>query len=88
MALNKIPDSELMAEKLGMIVLCENCGGRLKKVNVLRIYCWAHESNNSGWCNVASEIPYARWCNVVSEIPYARPREGLLAAQIGKGYDD
>ena len=44
--MNNIPDTELMAEKLGMIVLCQNCGQRLKRDYVARIPCWRHELNN------------------------------------------
>ena len=45
-----ISDSELMAEKLGMIVLCENCGKRLKRTYVARIGTWRHEDSDSCWC--------------------------------------
>ena len=46
-----IPDTELMAEKLGMVVLCAHCGGRLKSISVLRIPLFIHISNESVWCS-------------------------------------
>ena len=64
-----IPETELMAEKLGMITLCENCGKRLKRAYVARIPCWAHEHNNFGWCDENSAHPYAQ------------PRKSSLANQ-------
>jgi len=47
----RIPESELMAEKLGMIVLCENCGKRLKRKYVARIGYWDHEDTDTFWCD-------------------------------------
>jgi hypothetical protein len=51
-----IPDTELMAEKLGMIVLCENCGKRLKRTSIVRIRTWTHEETNNYWCEKRWEI--------------------------------
>jgi hypothetical protein len=45
-----IPETELMAEKLGMIVLCENCGKRLIRKSVARIGYYHHEENETFWC--------------------------------------
>jgi len=44
-----IPDSELMAEKLGMVVLCANCGRRLEQVG--RLGTWKHEDSKLGYCS-------------------------------------
>ena len=46
----KIPESELMAEKLGMINLCKNCGQRLIRKSIARIPVWHHEATNSLYC--------------------------------------
>jgi len=46
----KIPDTELMAEKLGIIVLCENCRLRIKKIEKFSGYYWAHENNGAQVC--------------------------------------
>ena len=47
-----IPDTELMAEKLGMIILCEHCGKRLKRTSIARIGTWTHEETNNYWCEM------------------------------------
>jgi hypothetical protein len=46
----EIPESELMAEKLGMIVLCQNCGKRLEYKISLRIKVWSHIDTNLQSC--------------------------------------
>jgi hypothetical protein len=46
----KISDGELMAEKLGMIVLCEHCGKRLCRSSVARIRTWRHAADDTYWC--------------------------------------
>lgn len=46
-----ISDSELMAEKLGIIVLCENCGERLIRTSVVRVPLWTHEKTNLVRCD-------------------------------------
>ena len=47
-----IPDTELLAEKLGIITLCEFCGKRIHlekedpyEYGKLKKYIWVHETN-------------------------------------------
>jgi hypothetical protein len=65
-----IPDTELMAEKLGMIVLCEHCGKRLSRCYVARIPRWKHTDTNLYGCNIFS---------IANLPPCAKPRSGPLA---------
>lgn len=67
----EIPDTELMAEQLGMIVLCENCGKRLKRRYVARIPAWEHEATGLIWCGNRGE-----WS--------ASARKGPLAIEMDK----
>jgi hypothetical protein len=50
-----IPDTELMAEKLGMIVLCSHCGKRIDWIKVGKVYYWNHIDNDSLWCGNSGE---------------------------------
>ena len=55
-----ISDSELMAEKLGIIVLCNNCGKRLVRTNIARIPIWEHEDTKSFLCDETGVMAIAR----------------------------
>ena len=48
-----ILDSELMAEKLGLIVLCQNCGERIYRCEKLTGQSWLHEKTNEKICETA-----------------------------------
>lgn len=37
-----IPESERMAEKLGLITLCKWCGKRIEPTQVMRMIVWSH----------------------------------------------
>jgi hypothetical protein len=64
----EIPDTELMAEKLGMIVLCEYFA---------RIVVWQHEDTNNHWC----EMRKVEGKCITGSYGPASPRKGPLADQ-------
>ena len=72
--MNKQPEisiEELMAEKLGMIVLCEHCGKRLKRTSIARIGTWTHEETNNYWCEMKKidGIPTLRLARAGTAMP-------------------
>ena len=73
----EIPDTELMAEKLGMIVLCDNCGKRLKRVYAARIPTWQHEETDDYWCPMRKVDGRC----ITGILDSASPRSGPLADQ-------
>jgi len=52
----EIPDTELMAEKLGMIVLCDNCGERLERCYPVRIPTWRHTRTKEYFCSTTESF--------------------------------
>jgi hypothetical protein len=69
-----IPDTDLMAEKLGIVMLCENCGGRIEEI---RDYVWVHFNNK---CTMCPSISVTHTINpsttiVLNSYSQAKPRK-------------